>query len=200
MNSITGIATGLVYDTGVITVAATYRPLPQNFDPVGGLVTVTIGAAEDAQQAKFMKAAGQLDSPVTFNWAQAKLYARLVEEEFGEFALAAKRVDKQQGAIDALELTEMIDGAADLIVVAKGFLLSLGIDPADVMKEVWRSNLSKVIDGKLQKRDDGKVLKPVGWTAPNFSQFNPLLIIREQEANDSISTRLYSASGDLRSE
>jgi predicted HAD superfamily Cof-like phosphohydrolase len=132
-----------------------------------------IMSQENLQQAQFMLGAGQTTS--SFNWAQAQLYAKLVNEEAEEFAKAASRVDKQQGAIDALELTEMIDGAADLIVVAKGFLLSLGVPAEDVMSEVWRSNLSKLVNGKVIKREDGKVLKPEGWTPPDFAQFNPLL-------------------------
>lgn len=147
--------------------------VPEEFDAVGSEVTITIGKLEDRKQKEFMLAAEQ--SIVGFNWVQALLYAKLCKEESDEFAKAAERMVKQQGAIDALELTEAIDGAADMIVVAKGFLLSLGIDPVDVMTEVWRSNLSKVVNGKLLKRGDGKVLKPVGWTPPNFAQFNPLL-------------------------
>lgn len=158
------------YDEGLVELE---DDLPDTLEIVGAGVTITLGKAEDLQQAAFMAAAEQ--SITNFNWPQAQLYAKLVEEEYQEFAKARSRVDKQQGAIDALELTEMIDGAADLIVVAKGFLRSLGVDPLDVMAEVWRSNASKVVDGKLQKRPDGKVLKPEGWTPPDFAQFNPLL-------------------------
>ena len=131
--------------------------------------------SEDEAQKTFMLAGGQtVDS---FNWEQALLYAKLVDEEYSEFQKAASRVSKQQGAIDALELTEMIDGAFDLVVVAKGFLLSLGVPVEDVFAHGWESNLNKINPdtGTTIKRHDGKILKPEGWKAPNFSQFNPLI-------------------------
>lgn len=144
---------------------------------------------ETIAQRAFMETGGQTTE--NFNWQQAQLYARLVEEEYSEFAKAHSRVDKQQGAIDALELTEMIDGAVDLVVVAKGFLLSLGVNPQDVMREVWDTNLAKVgkeldVSGELvrvipvpgvvlKRREDGKLLKPDGWKPPDFAKFNPLL-------------------------
>ena len=39
--------------------------------------------------------------------------------------------------------------------------------------EFARSNLSKINSetGKVIKRDDGKVLKPEGWTPPQLEQF-----------------------------
>ena len=39
--------------------------------------------------------------------------------------------------------------------------------------EVARSNLSKIdpTTGKVNKRNDGKVMKPEGWTPPNLKPF-----------------------------
>lgn len=38
--------------------------------------------------------------------------------------------------------------------------------------EVMRSNFAKISsDGKVKKREDGKVLKPEGWTPPNLESF-----------------------------
>jgi predicted HAD superfamily Cof-like phosphohydrolase len=35
-----------------------------------------------------------------------------------------------------------------------------------------RSNFAKIgEDGKVRKREDGKVLKPVGWTPPDLKPF-----------------------------
>jgi len=36
-----------------------------------------------------------------------------------------------------------------------------------------KTNFAKIDreTGKVRKRDDGKVLKPVGWTAPNLKSF-----------------------------
>jgi hypothetical protein len=40
-------------------------------------------------------------------------------------------------------------------------------------KEVMSTNFAKIDKetGKVRKREDGKVLKPVGWTAPNLEPF-----------------------------
>ena len=40
-------------------------------------------------------------------------------------------------------------------------------------KEVASSNLSKINPetGKVIKRDDGKILKPEGWTPPKLEEF-----------------------------
>jgi hypothetical protein len=37
-------------------------------------------------------------------------------------------------------------------------------------QEVHRSNMAKLRDGKLVRREDGKILKPEGWTAPDFTE------------------------------
>jgi predicted HAD superfamily Cof-like phosphohydrolase len=34
--------------------------------------------------------------------------------------------------------------------------------------EVHRSNMTKVVDGKVLRREDGKIMKPPGYTPPNL--------------------------------
>ena len=48
-----------------------------------------------------------------------------------------------------------------------------GYDVHGAWNEVARSNLAKINPetGKVNKREDGKVLKPVGWTPPKLEQF-----------------------------
>ena len=43
----------------------------------------------------------------------------------------------------------------------------------DAFNEVHRSNMAKLVDGKVIRRDDGKVLKPEGWQPPQLAQFLP---------------------------
>ena len=96
-------------------------------------------------QADFMHAAAQTVG--VHNPDQADLYIRLMVEEFQEITAA-----------DSLEncLKEM----CDLLVVTIGAIHSIGADPAAVWQAVHASNMSKLVDGKLVKREDGKVLKP----------------------------------------
>ena len=92
--------------------------------------------------------------------SQADLYFELVEEEFTELKEAVIKKD----------IVETADACADLIWVVEGLMYSLGIDPQTVWDEVTKSNNSKTVDGKLVKRDDGKVLKPETFRPPNIQR------------------------------
>lgn len=114
----------------------------------------------------FMEKARQLEAVGFSNTSAADdvrvLRQNLLAEEYREYS-AAEWVD---------DLTEVVDGLLDVIVVAWGTLLAyVGPDKAKAAAaEVARSNLDKVIgDGLPLFREDGKVLKPEGWTAPNIA-------------------------------
>ena len=54
-----------------------------------------------------------------------------------------------------------------------GAIRAAGWDGEAAWKEVMDTNFAKIDaeTGKVIKRSDGKVLKPVGWTAPQLAQF-----------------------------
>lgn len=115
--------------------------------------------------ATFMRAGGQAVSTENPGYyeerqSQADLYFRLVEEEFTEL----------KEAVVARDIVETADACADLIWVVEGLMYSLGIDPQTVWDEVARSNNSKTVNGKLLKREDGKVLKPDTYSPPNIQK------------------------------
>ena len=114
-------------------------------------------------QAKFMRASGQTVRGA--NPEQARMYGRLVDEEFQEL-LDAVRDDDQ---------VEQLDAVIDLMVVLIGFGLSRGWDMEGAWHEVMRSNLSKIdpITGTVRKREDGKILKPADWTPPSLGHCLP---------------------------
>jgi predicted HAD superfamily Cof-like phosphohydrolase len=90
---------------------------------------------------------------------QADLYVDLILEEFKELMVAFANRD----------LVEIADACADLKWVIEGLEHTLQIPQQEVWDEVARSNLSKISsNGKVIKREDGKVLKPEGWTPPNI--------------------------------
>lgn len=109
-------------------------------------------------QKKFMKACDQTVGEV--NYQQYQLYKKLIEEEFDEL----KSADSSLEELDAL---------TDILVVTIGAMHSAGFDAEGAWKEVMRSNFAKIDKetGKVRKRDDGKVLKPVGWTPPNLKPY-----------------------------
>jgi predicted HAD superfamily Cof-like phosphohydrolase len=92
--------------------------------------------------------------------SQADLYMDLVTEEFNELSEAVNKKD----------IVETADACADLIWVVEGLMYSLGIDPQTVWDEVAKSNHSKTVEGKLIKREDGKVLKPETFQPPNIQK------------------------------
>jgi predicted HAD superfamily Cof-like phosphohydrolase len=85
------------------------------------------------------------------------LRIKLLEEEFLEYMQGEGKDD----------IVEIADALADLIYIACGTAVSYGIPLDKVFAEVHRSNMAKLVDGKPLYREDGKVMKPEGWTAPD---------------------------------
>ena len=112
-------------------------------------------------QEKFMTACDQ--SVAGWNQEQFKLYVDLIDEERKEL----------QEAIDACDSTEMLDALTDILVVTIGAIHSMGADGEGAWNEVMRTNFAKIdsVTGKVTKREDGKVLKPVGWMPPELGQY-----------------------------
>jgi predicted HAD superfamily Cof-like phosphohydrolase len=76
-------------------------------------------------------------------------------------------------AINNYDEVETLDALVDILVVTIGAIHSMGADAEGAWKEVMRTNFAKIDDetGKVRKREDGKVLKPLGWIAPNLKNF-----------------------------
>jgi predicted HAD superfamily Cof-like phosphohydrolase len=113
-------------------------------------------------QEKFMKACGQ--SVGDLNESQYKLYCDLIEEEFN---------DEFKAALTNNDRVEQLDALIDILVVTIGAIHSGGFDAEGAWKEVMNTNFAKIDKetGKVRKREDGKVLKPTGWVAPNLTPF-----------------------------
>jgi predicted HAD superfamily Cof-like phosphohydrolase len=113
-------------------------------------------------QEKFMRACDQ--SVDGYNEAQFKLYVDLIDEEYN---------DELKAAIAADDRVEQLDALIDILVVTIGALHSMGADAEGAWKEVMKTNFAKIDKetGKVRKREDGKVLKPVGWSPPVLAPF-----------------------------
>ena len=112
-------------------------------------------------QEKFMKACDQtVDGPAD---TQFDMYCALIEEEHTELKQALADNDD----------VEVLDALIDILVVTIGAIHSAGMDAEGAWKEVMRTNFAKIDHetGKVRKREDGKVLKPQGWTAPDLVPF-----------------------------
>jgi predicted HAD superfamily Cof-like phosphohydrolase len=111
-------------------------------------------------QEKFMRACDQ--SVGEFNEKQFALYTNLIIEEQQELLEATLSDDR----------VEQLDALIDILVVTIGAIHSMGADAEGAWKEVMSTNFAKIGgDGKVRKREDGKVLKPQGWTPPNLKPF-----------------------------
>jgi predicted HAD superfamily Cof-like phosphohydrolase len=105
----------------------------------------------------------KLDSPDIGPEELIELRIKLLREEVEEYAEAARAGD----------LVEVIDALADIGYILAGTILNHGMQNIydDAFDEVHRSNMAKLVDGKVLRREDGKVMKPQGWTAPQLAQF-----------------------------
>ena len=107
---------------------------------------------------KFMISCGQTVGEENVN--QYKLYLDLINEEVQELKDSTTPVDD-------------LDALVDILVVTIGAIHSMGADGEGAWREVMSTNFAKIdkVTGKVRKREDGKVLKPEGWTAPDLRKY-----------------------------
>jgi predicted HAD superfamily Cof-like phosphohydrolase len=112
-------------------------------------------------QEKFMRACDQ--SVDKFDEQQYSMYIKLINEEHQELLEATLAEDR----------VEQLDALIDILVVTIGAIHSMGADAEGAWKEVMKTNFAKIDSetGKVRKREDGKVLKPVGWMPPELAPF-----------------------------
>ena len=91
------------------------------------------------------------------------MYLDLITEEY----------DELREALEANDRVEQLDALVDILVVTMGAIRAGGFDSEGAWNEVMRTNFAKIDPdtGKVRKREDGKVLKPEGWKAPELAQF-----------------------------
>jgi predicted HAD superfamily Cof-like phosphohydrolase len=109
---------------------------------------------------KFMVATGQTDVP---NKKLSKLYLSLIKEEYKELRDAVKAKDE----------VEILDALIDLMGVTVGTAHAMGYDAEGAWNEVMKTNFAKIDPetGTVRRREDGKILKPEGWKAPELAPF-----------------------------
>lgn len=92
----------------------------------------------------------------------ATLYLNLVKEELGELN------DAVEGSHPANEL----DGICDTIWTLIGYAVAKGYPIETAWDAVALSNLRKIDlrTGKVNRRADGKIMKPDGWKPPDMAK------------------------------
>lgn len=102
-----------------------------------------------------------LEAPQWPAGERIELRAKLLFEEFMELS----------AALVARDLEATAQESVDLIYVVVGMALEFGIPLDRVWGEVHRANMAKIDPetGRIRRREDGKILKPEGWTPPDIS-------------------------------
>ena len=104
------------------------------------------------QAEDFRHAMGQPIGDATIE--QVKLQWDLIEEEMEELA--------EESYHTVADLKEL----ADLVYVCYQYAAALGYDLDTALDRVHESNMSKLVDGKPLKREDGKILKGTNYRPP----------------------------------
>ena len=87
------------------------------------------------------------------NAEERELRVKLMKEEFNEYNKAE----------DNNDITNLAVELADIIYIACGTAVSYGIPLDDVFNAIHQANMNKLVDGKVIRREDGKIKKPEGW-------------------------------------
>lgn len=92
--------------------------------------------------------------PTFMDTERAKARAAWICEEIQEF-------------LDAPTVVDQADAMIDAIYFCIGTLVELGVKPESLFEIVQHANMSKLWeDGKPRYKEDGKIMKPPGWQAP----------------------------------
>lgn len=84
-------------------------------------------------------------------------------------AARADWLDEEVGELrDAKNIYDQADAYIDIIYFAVGGLVEMGVDPSELWRIVHGANMAKVFpDGTVKRREDGKIMKPPHWRAPD---------------------------------
>lgn len=91
--------------------------------------------------------------PILPDYQERELRMRLMKEEVNEYNKAE----------DNSDITNLAVELADIIYIACGTAVSYGIPLDEVFNAIHQANMNKLIDGKVIRREDGKIKKPEGW-------------------------------------
>ena len=84
----------------------------------------------------------------------------LIKEEFNELCEAHINEDTEEDKVNTLK------ELADLVFVCYQYAVARNWNLDTAMKRVFESNMSKFVDGKPLRREDGKILKGPNYKPP----------------------------------
>lgn len=130
---------------------------------------------------EFMRVFGHpvYDKPTVIEdegWEKMRL--GLIQEEFAELLEAAGYTESARWIRDVVlvksgeaDIVGVADALGDIEYVVNGMAAGMGINLPAVVKEIHRSNMTKLgADGKPIYREDGKILKGENYEPPNLEK------------------------------
>ena len=83
----------------------------------------------------------------------------MIYEELSEYYLAGDKIEEA-------------DAIGDMLYLLFGAVIDAGLEDKieSILDEIHRSNMSKIEDGVVLRREDGKVLKGKNYFKPNIKQ------------------------------
>lgn len=82
-------------------------------------------------------------------------------------AFIRKMVNDEMDELEESQtVTEQADALVDAIYYICDFAVRNGVNLDPLFEIVHRANMQKVVNGKVIRREDGKILKPEGWEDP----------------------------------
>ena len=104
--------------------------------------------------------------PVLMTPEAISFITRMVNDELEELA-------------ESKDVTEQADALVDAIYYICDTAVRHGMNIDQLFSIVHRANMQKVVDGRVLRRDDGKIMKPAGWQDPGL--FLDAEMARQQE-------------------
>tara|TARA_R100000231_G_C5205604_1_gene128863 strand:+ start:128 stop:508 length:381 start_codon:yes stop_codon:yes gene_type:complete len=101
--------------------------------------------------------------PTLISIEESNLKFKLIQEELNEYKKACSDED----------LVEVCDAIIDLTYVIYGMVVQHGLTEVfdKMFEEVHKSNMSKLENGKVLTRSDGKILKGSEYFKPNLKKY-----------------------------
>lgn len=124
--------------------------------------------ARENQVSRFQKA---MEQPIDTELSSKQLILRMsfideeVKELRDEVLTAVKELEETKAVSHQLHVN-LLKELGDVMYVASGFAVTFGLPISRAFDRIHESNMSKMVDGKAIKNDEGKVMKGPNYRPP----------------------------------
>jgi len=124
--------------------------------------------ARENQVRRFQQA---MEQPIDAGLSSKQLMLRMsfIDEEVKELrdeVLAAVKELETNNTVSHKVCVNLLKELGDVMYVASGFAVTFGLPISRAFDRIHASNMSKMVDGKAIKNDEGKVMKGPNYKPP----------------------------------